>query len=340
MQKGSIVEGSITVERLTLDAIRRTSADIQPHINRTPTWHWRGGEIASLLGNGTEIHLKMELFQRAGTFKVRGALSNMLALTRDQLDRGVTAMSSGNHAIAVAYAARALGTSAKVVMQKTANHLRIETAESYGAEVILAEDGVAGFGLVEQIAADEGRSFIHPFEGRGTALGSATLGLELCEDVGPLDAVIVSVGGGGLAAGFASAVKCLDPDCTVYGVEPAGADSMHRSFASGRPETIKPNTIADSLAPPMTLPYSFNLCRNNIDRLVTVNDDAICRAMALLFRDMKLAVEPACAAATAALTGPLREELSGKKVGVVLCGSNIDWRTFSVLLERGQTCRE
>jgi threonine dehydratase len=110
---------------------------------------------------------------------------------------------------------------------------------------------------------------------------------------------------------------------------------MHRSFASGKPETITPHTIADSLAPPMALPYSFDLCRNNIDQLVKVSDDAICRAMALLFRDMKLAVEPACAAATAALVGPLREELEGRKVGVVLCGSIIDWRTFSELLARG-----
>jgi threonine dehydratase len=329
------MEATSIGERLTLDAIRRTSEKIRPHIKRTPIWHWRGGEITNLLGTGTEIHLKMELFQQTGTFKARGALSNMLALTRAELDRGVTAMSSGNHAVAVAYAARTLGSSAKVVMQKTANRLRIEMAESYGAKVIIAEDGVAGFAQVEQIAADEGRAFIHPFEGRRTALGSATLGLEFCADTGPLDAVIVSVGGGGLAGGFSSAVKLVDPECTVYGVEPEGADCMRRSFASGQPESIKPNTIADSLAPPMTLPYSFNLCRSNIDRLVTIDDDAICQAMGLLFRDMKLAVEPACAAATAALTGPLREELSGRKVGIVLCGSNIDWRTFSALMERG-----
>lgn len=324
---------------MTLDAIRDTGEEIRPYINRTPTWHWRGGEIAGLVGTQTEIHLKLELFQRAGTFKARGALCNMLSLTRDELNRGVTTVSSGNHAVAVAYAARALGASAKVVMQKTANRLRIETAQSYGAEVILAEDGMAGFALAEQIATQEGRSFIHPFEGRRTALGAATLGLEVCEDAGPLDAVIVSVGGGGLAGGFASAIKRVYPNCRVYGVEPEGADAMHRSFASGHPETILPNTIADSLAPPMTLPYSFNLCRNNIDALARVSDDAICQAMALLFRDMKLAVEPACAAATAALTGPLREELSGQKVGVVLCGSNIDRRSFSALLERGHACR-
>ena len=130
---------------LTLDAIRCADEKIRPYIMRTPTWHWRGREIADLLGTQTEIHLKLELFQRAGTFKARGALCNTLFLTGDELNRGLTTMSSGNHAVAVAYAARALGTSAKVVMQKSANRLRVETAEAYGAEVKLAETGLAGF---------------------------------------------------------------------------------------------------------------------------------------------------------------------------------------------------
>jgi threonine dehydratase len=320
---------------LTLEAIRKTATDIQPYINATPCYPWRGSEIRQILGPGTDIRLKMELFQHAGTFKARGALSNVLSLDKEQLGRGVTAVSAGNHAVATAFAAQAVGASARVVMLQTANPLRIEMAESYGAEVIMAKDGAEGFALVEKISSEEGRFFVHPFEGLRTALGTATLGLEFSEAAGPLDAVIISVGGGGLAGGASKAIKLLNPECTIYGVEPEGADSMHRSFASGKPETITPHTIADSLAPPMALPYSFDLCRNNIDQLVKVSDDAICRAMALLFRDMKLAVEPACAAATAALVGPLREELEGRKVGVVLCGSIIDWRTFSELLARG-----
>lgn len=322
---------------LTLEAIRETAERIKPYINATPTYQWQGREIQHLMGAGTEVHLKMELFQHSGTFKARGALNNVLSLNAEERARGVTAVSAGNHAVATAFAARALDVSARVVMLQSANPLRVEYAESYGAEVIMAADGASGFALVEKISREEGRYFVHPFEGRLTSLGTATLGLEFCEAVDDLDAIIIAVGGGGLSGGASKAIKLLNPGCRVYGVEPEGADSMHRSFASGHTETITPQTIADSLAPPMSLPYSFDLCRNNIDQLVKVSDDDICRAMALLFRDMKLAVEPACAAATAALTGPLRDELAGKKVGVVLCGSIIDWQTFSTLLERGHS---
>jgi threonine dehydratase len=141
--------------------------------------------------------------------------------------------------------------------------------------------------------------------------------------------VILPIGGGGLAAGISSAVKQLKPDCLVFGVEPEGADSMHRSFASGKPEAIdKVRTIADSLGAPHAAPYSFALCRRFIDELVKIDDDAMRRAMALLFREMKLAVEPAGAAATAALTGSLRARLQGKRVGAIVCGSNIDPESF------------
>ena len=320
---------------LTLDSIRKAAEKIRPYIRHTPTVRWQGREVSAIMGAGTEIYLKMELFQHSGTFKARGALSNMLELSAEQRERGVTAMSAGNHAIAVAFAAQALGINAKVVMQSSANPLRIEAARAFGAEVIIAQDGPTGFALAEKISRDEGRAFIHPFDGPLTALGTAGVGLEMFEEAGPMDAMIVSVGGGGLAGGACSAIKVLDPGCRTYGVEPEGADSMHRSFASGKPETITPSTIADSLAPPMSLAYGVGLCRKNLDQLVRVSDDDMCRAMALLFRDMKLAVEPACAAATAAMTGPLREELRGKRVGVVLCGSNIDNQTFCSLLKRG-----
>jgi threonine dehydratase len=152
-----------------------------------------------------------------------------------------------------------------------------------------------------------------------------------------LDAVIVAIGGGGLASGVATAVKQAKPGCQVFGVEPVGADSMSRSFAAGKPATLdKVRTIADSLAPPYALPYSYGLCRRFVDEIVLIDDDAMRRAMALLFREMKLAVEPAGAAATAALTGPLRERLAGKRVGVIVCGSNIDAAGFTRELMAGE----
>src|SRR5207245_7796922 len=161
------------------------------------------------------------------------------------------------------------------------------------------------FALGREIEGQEGRAFIHPFEGPLVAVGTATVGLEICEQARELDAVVVPIGGGGLCAGVASAVKQLLPRCAVYGVEPAGADSMHRSFASGKPESIDVvRTIADSLGAPHAAPYSFALCRRYVDRLVKVHDDALRSAIALLFRSAALTGQPPGAAANPALCGP------------------------------------
>lgn len=145
------------------------------------------------------------------------------------------------------------------------------------------------------------------------------------------------MGGGGLCAGIASAVKQINPACAVYGVEPYGADALFRSFESGSPESLeRVDTVADSLGAPYALPYSFGVCRRFVDEVVRVSDDDLCRAMFYLFRDAKLVAEPAAAAATAALLGPLRERLDGKKIGLIVCGSNIDSTRFNELLDRGK----
>ena len=310
-------------------AIREARARLGDLVVETPVWRWRSDTLAAELGADSEVVLKLELFQHGGSFKPRGALCVMLDLAPDALARGVTALSAGNHAIAVAYAARALGTTAKVVIPKTANPARVTRCRALGAEVVLVDDIAAAFDRVREIEAAEGRTFVHPFEGPRTALGTATVGLELVEQAPDLDAVIVPVGGGGLAAGIAAAVKQLRPACLVFGVEPTGADSMRRSLLAGRPQSIDAvRTIADSLGAPHAAPYSFALCRHFLDDLVLVDDDEIRGAMALLFGEMKLAVEPAGAAATAALRGPLRERLRGRRVGVIVCGANIDAATF------------
>jgi threonine dehydratase len=325
----------MSLAEITLAQIRETAELIGPYILPTPIHVWRGREIAALMGSETEVILKLELLQHTGTFKVRGALSQMLRLSPKQLQSGVTAVSAGNHAIAVAYVASVLGVHAKVIMVKTANQARLAAARSYGAEILLAESGAAAFAMAEEIVTREGRVFIHPFEGRNVSLGTATLGLEFLEQIGECDALLVSVGGGGLAAGVATAAKLTRPACRVLGGEPSGAAGMALSFAAGAPQTLENNaTIADSLAPPMTLPYSFGLCRNRLDELVMVEEDELRNAMALIFRELKFAVEPACAAAVAAMTGPLRNALTGKRIGLVLCGSNIDADTFLSHLQR------
>ena len=315
-----------------IETARRALGD---RVVTTPVWPWESRETARRLPAGTRIVLKLELFQRTGTFKPRGALCNMLALGPEELGRGVTAVSAGNHAVAVAYAARSLGSHARVVMLAAANPARIAACRDWGAEVELAADGHAGFARAQEIATSQGRAFIHPFEGRLTALGTATVGWELTRQTGPLDAVVVPIGGGGLAAGIANAVKLAQPRCEVWGVEPEGADTMHRSFAAGRPESIERiRTVADSLGAPYAAPYSFGLCRRYLDGLVCITDAEMIAAMGLLFRDMKLAVEPAGAASTAALLGPLRERLAGRRVALIVCGSNIDAATYGDLLTR------
>ncbi len=310
-----------------IDEISALREQLAAKITVTPVV--RCPSIESALGGGTEVQAKLEFLQRTGTFKARGALATLMGLDAEQLARGVTAVSAGNHAIATSFAAQALGTTAKVVMIRSANPARIASCKAYGAEVVLADDVHVAFELAEQIQENEGRYFVHPFEGHAVALGTGTMGLEICEQVAEFDALLVPIGGGGLIGGIANAVKQRRPECEIVGVEPTGADTMHRSRAAGSPQAIDTvRTIADSLGAPFAMPYSFALTEANVDRLVLVDDNMLRRSMGFLFQAMKVAVEPACAATTAALLGPLREELRGKKVVLVMCGSNIDWATF------------
>ena len=310
-----------------IEAIRALRDALAEATIRTPVL--RCAALEALLGGDTRVIAKLEFLQRTGTFKARGALATLRSLGPDELAAGVTAVSAGNHAIATAFAAREMGTTAKVVMISAANPLRVEACKSYGAEVVLADDVHAAFAVAERIRQEEGRYFVHPFEGPGVALGTGTLGLEICEQVEQFDALVVPIGGGGLIGGVSNAVKQLRPGCEIIGVEPEGADTMHRSRAAGEPCAIdKVTTIADSLGAPFAMPYSFELTERNVDRLVLINDEQLRRTMGFLFRAMKFAVEPACAASTAALLWPLRESLRGKTVVLIMCGSNIDWDTF------------
>ena len=310
---------------------------IAPHLLHTPVTLLQGRHVAPLLQNMRSVHLKLELLQRTGTLKARGALNAVLSLSDAERKRGITAFSAGNHAIAAAFAAKVAGVSAKLIVQASANPVRLAAVRSYGFEVLIEADGPSAFARAEQLVRDEGRVMIHPFEGRATSAGAGSLGLELIEDLPSLDAVVVAVGGGGLASGVASAVKALRPECRIFGVEPEGADAMRRSFAAGTPLRLPTvNTISDSLAPPMTMPYSFGLCRAHLEKIVTVSDDDLCHAMALLFHDAKLAVEPAGAAALAAAVGPLRDELAGLRVWLIVCGANIDRESFCSYLQRGE----
>lgn len=322
----SAPHASINGQRVpTLDDIATQHLALAPWVIRTPVFD--RNDFPSL--EGTAINFKFELFQAAGSFKVRGAFSNLLALDDAQRRSGVTCVSAGNHAVAVAYAAMRLGISAKVVMFKTASPACSELCRQYGAQIVFADDGAQAFDKVRRIEAEERRCFIHPFNGYRTVLGAATLGYEWATQAPALDAVIIPVGGGGLGAGVSTALRLANPRIHVYGVEPEGAAAMSRSFAANHTVKMGPmRSIADSLMAPHTEEYSYELCHRHINRLVTVSDDQLRLAMLRLFEQLKLAVEPACAAAIAGLFGPLRDTLEGKRVGVLLCGTHTDSNTL------------
>ncbi|MFO1052142.1 MAG: pyridoxal-phosphate dependent enzyme [Planctomycetota bacterium] len=285
------------------------------------------------LGHDARVALKLELWQRTGSFKARGALLAALDLDAEGLRAGVTAVSAGNHALAVAFAAAEVGTTAKVVMPRTADPLRVTRCRELGAQVVLVADVHAAFAEAERIAREEGRRFLHPFESPAVVRGTGTIALEILEQVPDVQDVVVPIGGGGLCAGIAAAFARAAAHVRVHGVEPEGADSMTRSFAAGRPVAIDAvRTIADSLGSPRAEPITYALCRRHLHGLCRVSDAALRDAMRLLHRELKLAVEPACAASTAATLGPLAEPLRGRRVVLLLCGSNIDLHSISRLL--------
>ncbi len=324
----------MSIDVPTVDAIRANRRRLGDLVVTTPIRRLVDDAVARAVGAGTDVWLKEELFQRTGSFKPRGALSVMLDLSTDALSRGVTGVSAGNHAISLGYSAQQLGTTAKVVMPRSANAFRVQVCRELGADVELVADVHEAFARVRQIEASEGRTFVHPYEGAKTALGTASVGMEFVEQMdaagSTLDAVIVAAGGGGLTGGVACAVKQMHPATAVYVVEPEGADTMSRSFKAGSPQAIDAvRTIADSLGAPRCEPYSFALNRQFVDDVVLVNDDQIRDGMRLLFRSAKLVVEPAGAAALAALMFPLRRRLEGRRVGIVVCGGNIDHESFA-----------
>lgn len=324
------------ISALSLEAIRANTASLSDAIRRTPCIALDSGLMARVLGGGVAV-LKLECFQHTGTFKARGALSVARSLDAEHRARGITAASAGNHAIAAAWAARQIGASAKVVIQSNANPFRVALARAEGADVILKAPGAETFAEAERLVREEGRSFIHPFEGLLTSLGTAGVGLELMEDAPDLDAVVVSIGGGGLVSGIAAAVKQINSACKVYGVEPDGAAGMHASLASGAPVTLRRvDTVADSLGAPMALPFGHAVCSAYLDDIVLLDDDSICAGMIGFQQEAKLAVEPAAGAALAAVMGPLRARLHGMRVGIIVCGANIDAQTYMRLLAQGQ----
>ncbi len=313
----------------SLADVRAAAVRLRGQATRTPVLTSRTLDELT----GARVFLKCENFQRAGAFKFRGAYNAMSALTPEQLSRGVAAYSSGNHAQAVALAAREMGTSAVILMPEDAPLSKTRAVRGYGSEVMTYDrhtgDRVA---LGEALAAERGLALIPPYEHPDVIAGQGTVGLELLEEVGDLDVLLAPMGGGGLMAGIATVATALQPAITLVGVEPEAGDDHRRSFAAGdRVRITSPRTIADGLASdaPGVLTWSVN--HRLVSDVVLVSDDAIRDAMRFLFDRMKLAVEPSGAVTVAAVLGQ-DLDVSGKRVGLVLSGGNIDSERFVELL--------
>ena len=312
-----------------LDDLHAAQTALAARLHRTPTL------TCASLGSRTDsdLYLKAELFQKTGSFKPRGALNKLLSLTAQERARGVITISAGNHAQGVAFAARELGLRATVVMPEAAVRSKVEATRSYGAEVILHGTGKDLLPKAQELQAERDLTFVHPFDDPYIIAGQGTVGLELMEDVPEADVVIVPVGGGGLIAGVAAAVKLLRSETRVIGVEPEGAPGMTLSLRDNIPAHLdSTNTIADGLAAPFAGALNLSHVQAYVDDVVLLTDDEIVAGLRLLMERAKLQVEPSGAAAFAALlTGKLNIP-SGARVVCVVSGGNVDRARLKELL--------
>ena len=315
---------------LDYQKIKQTYERLRPLVRETPVMEWDGPIKRNLFGH-RRVYLKMEFLQHSGSFKIRGALSVMLGHLDRIRQKGAIAVSRGNHACAVAYGAKELGGTAKVVVPKDASAKRIDKCRDLGAEILLADGIDEAFALGEKIQKEEERLFVHPYEGELTALGTASLGLELLRQAPLLEEgdIYVACGGGGLLAGLSSYLKQTAPHCRIVGVEPEGAATITESLKASRPISLdKMDTVADSLAAPDALPFSFGLCEKFVDQMVTVSDAQILKAVEALHRDLTLVLEPAGATA---LAGAIRYPAVNRPMGIILCGANIELEEYQKL---------
>lgn len=313
---------------VTFDDIREAAVRLDGVAHRTPVLTSRTLDARV----GAEVFIKCENFQRVGAFKIRGAYNAAAQLTPRQLAKGIAAYSSGNHAQATALAARELGTSAVILMPEDAPRSKREATAGYGAEIVTydryTEDRTA---LGEALAEERGLALIPPYDHPHVIAGQGTAALELLDETGPLDALLVPVGGGGLIAGSAIAAKALHPGVRVVGVEPEAGDDTKRSLESGARVTVPvPRTIADGQALPTPGEITFTINQRLVDAVTLVTDEEIIDAMRFAFERLKIVLEPSGATALAALLAGRLDLLL--RIGVIASGGNIDAERFSRLM--------
>jgi threo-3-hydroxy-L-aspartate ammonia-lyase len=320
---------------LTLELIKEAHARIAPSIHRTPVMTSRAFDEAAASSADTErrVFFKCENLQRAGAFKMRGATNKILSLTKDELARGVVAHSSGNHAQAVALAAREAGARAVIVMPSDAPQFKIAATRGYGAEVVLFDRQKENReAIARDIAERERLVLVPPYDDYLIMAGQGTCALELLEDVPELDCIVTPCSGGGLFAGVSTAAKALNPSIRCFAVEPELANDTQRSFRKGERVEIPPSvTIADGLRVQTPGTLTFPVLRKTAEDVLTVSDEELIDALRFMLFRMKILVEPSGAAAAAAVLSKKIPQ-DAKRIGVVLSGGNIDPEALARLL--------
>lgn len=315
---------------VTFEDVAAAHERIRAHVVRTPVLN----SAAIDAHTGARVFFKCENLQNMGAFKSRGAFNALSRLTESQRKQGVLAYSSGNHAQAVALAARTLGVKAVIVMPEDAPKVKLDGTRSHGAEVVLYKKGESREAIAAKIAQERNLAVIPPFDHPHVVAGQGTAAKELFEETGPLDYLLVPCGGGGLLSGCAIAARKLAPGCRVIGVEPAAGDDGNRAFREKRIVRIPvPETIADGAKTQALGEVTFPIILGNVDDMTSVDDEALLRAMFFLWEKLRVVVEPTGALAACALF-ERKVSAAGKRVGVVLSGGNVDLRWAAGILAR------
>jgi threonine dehydratase len=313
---------------LTASDVAAARERIAALVHRTPTLH--STSLGELLGS-VQLHLKAELFQRTGSFKPRGVANKLLSLSDAEKARGFVTISRGNHAQALAYAATAIGTNATIVMASDAVPSKVNATRAYGGEVVLTDGDI--WELCQRLMEERQLTLVHPFDDEAVMAGQGTVGLELLEDVSDLETVIVPVGGGGLIAGIAVAVKEALPHARIIGVEAAESDAMSQALAEGRSVQIgNRKSVADGINAPYAGEHCLEVVQRCVDEVVTVSEEEILAGLRLLIERSKLAAEPAAATPIGALLAGRVHTRPGERVACVVSGGNLDLDTLKAVL--------
>jgi threonine dehydratase len=331
---------SVEPPLVSLEEIVAARGRIAGRVHRTPLLSSATAARFVAEGGGPRLaddrlYLKAEHLQKTGSFKARGMTNRIASLDDDQRRRGAITMSAGNAGQAYAWAAREVGVPMTVVMAIGANPTKVAACRGYGAEVVLEGTHVGeAFAALERIRAERGLTFTHPFEDAPVIAGHGSVGLELLEDLPDVDVVVVGIGGGGLISGVATALKETRPAVRIYGVEPRTAAAMTLAFEAGQPVTIEPQTVADGLAAPFAGVRTLAICRRYLDGIILLDDPEILAGVRFALERTKQALEPAGAAALAAVLLNRVPIERGERVAVIASGGNLDLARVGELLTR------